>query len=342
MMYKNRNMTLRNLISGLALLIMLQTNAFPQSGIEPSEIERVGQSGWQFLKINGDPRQASLGGTFMASSNPTANSVFGNPALIAWIENYDIQFNNVSWLADIQYTSLAVARSFKGIGTFALSYVSLNYGDIPETIHSAIQGGGTVPLVTGETFTAGDMAIGLSFAKQITEQLALGGSARYLNEEIAGTGMSNWSLDFSTIYYTGLRSLRLAITVRNFGPDAQMVGYNEALQSEPVDVRMPLELRGGIAYDWLDGDSSPHLLTTILEARVPSDGKEKIHFGTEYSYHNHFSVRGGYRFNYDEEGLTLGVGLHFPVSGFDCVLNYAYLDYGSLNQVNMLSFGLAF
>lgn len=338
----NRKAIFRNMLMVLLVVILFPAAVHAQSGIEPSEIERTGQSGWQFLKINGDPRQAAMGGSYMITNNPTANAVFGNPALLAGIDNYNIQFNNVSWLADIGYTSLAVAKSFDGIGTFALSYVGLNYGDIPETIHSGLQGGGTVPLVTGETFTANDLAVGISYARQITEQLALGGNVRYLNQEIAGTGMSNWSFDFSTIYFTGLQSLRIAITARNFGPDAHLVGYSEDLHSEPVDIRMPLELRGGVAYDWLDGVSSPHLLTTILEGRVPSDGREKIHFGTEYRFHELVSVRGGYRFNYDEEGLTLGLGFHFPVGQFDCALNYAFLDYGNLTQVNMFSFGLEF
>jgi len=332
----------RTLVLLVILSILLPSLALAQSGIAPSEIERVGQSGWQFLKINGDPRQSAMGGTFMITTNPTANAVYGNPALLAGIDHFDIQFNNVGWLADIHYTSLAIARHFEGIGTFALSYVGMNYGDIVETMHIGLQGGGTVPYVTGETFTANDMAIGLSYARQITNQLALGGNLRYLNQEIAGTGMSNWSFDFSTIYFTGLRSLRLAITARNFGPDAHLVGYSEELQSEPVDIRMPLELRGGIAYDWLEGKDSPHLLTTTLEGRVPSDGREKIHFGTEYSFHDLFSVRGGYRFNYDEEGLTLGLGFHFPVGAYDCALNYAFLDYGALTHVNMFSFGLTF
>ena len=338
----NRKPTLRILIIGCVISLMLPAALFSQSGIEPSEIERTGQAGWQFLKINGDPRQAAMGGSFMITTDPTANAVFGNPAILAAIDRYDVQFNNVAWLADIRYTSLAAARNFPGIGTFAISYVGMDYGDIVETIHTGLQGGGTVPLVTGETFSANDMALGLSYARQITEQLALGGSLRYLNQEIAGTGMSNWSFDFSTIYFTGLRSLRLAITARNFGPDAHLVGYSEELQSEPVDIRMPLELRGGLAYDWLDGVSSPHLLTTILEGRVPSDGRERIHFGTEYRFHHLFAVRAGYRFNYDEEGLTLGMGFHFPVGAFDCALNYAYLDFGALTQVNMLSFGLTF
>lgn len=327
----------------IVLLLMIgAASSHAQSGIEPSEIERAGQSGWQFLKINGDPRQAAMGGSYLSAQSVNANTVFGNPALLTRIENTDLQFNSCNWLADIAYMSFAVARNLGPWGTVALSYVGLDYGDIAETIHAPLQGGGTVPLITGETFTARDMAVGISYAQTITTQLALGGSVRYLNETIAETGVSNWSLDFSTIYYTGFRSLRLAITARNFGPDAHLVGYSEELQSEPVDIRMPLELRGGVAYDVLEARNSPHWWTVGIEGKVPSDGREKVHLGTEYRYGQLIALRGGYRFNYDEEGLTVGVGFQFPIAEMACELNYAFMDYGALTQVNMFSFGLAF
>jgi len=37
------------------LALLLIAPAYAQVGIAPNDIERVGQSGWQFLKINGDP-----------------------------------------------------------------------------------------------------------------------------------------------------------------------------------------------------------------------------------------------------------------------------------------------
>jgi len=321
------------------LTVAIRANA--QTGISPTAIQRVGQSGWQFLKINGDPRQAAMGGTFMVTDQPNANAVFGNPAILAKLDRYDIQFNSTNWLADTKYFSFALAKGFPRIGTFAVSMASLDYGDIAETVYAPLQGGGAYPLVTGNTFTAGDLAAGISYAKIITDKLSIGGNVRYLREVIAGTGMTNWSIDFSTLYSTDVKNLRIAITARNFGPDAHLVGYSEELQSEPVDIKMPLEFRGGLAYDLLDGAEGAHRLTTVLEGKLPSDGPEKIHFGTEYQYRNLISVRGGYRFNYDEEGLTLGVGLHFPIGATQCDLNYGYLDYGALTHVNMFSFGLA-
>lgn len=327
---------------GIAASICLFSGpVMSQTGISPTGIQRIGQSGWQFLKINSDPRQAALGGVFLTSHRPNANAVFGNPALLSQIDHYDVQFSSFTWLADIKYFSFAVAKGSPSLGTFALSVVTLNYGDIPETVYAPLQGGGAYPLITGNNFTASDLAAGVSYARKITQQLSIGGNVRFIREDIAGTGMSNWSFDFSTLYYTGLRSLRMAITARNFGPDAHLVGYSEELQSEPVDIRMPLELRGAIAYDLLEGIQTPHLLTLIVEGRLPSDGKEKVHLATEYEYGKLLSVRAGYRFNYDEEGLTLGMGFHFPIGGSRFEVNYAYLDYGALTQVNMFSFGLA-
>lgn len=310
-----------------------------QSGIEPREIVRGGQSGWQFLKINGDPRQAALGGSFMTTVNPNANVVFGSPAILTKVEKSSIQFNSVRWIADIQYYSMVLSHQFRGIGTFAVSLVSLNYGDIPETVHMKLQGGGTAPFVTGNTFTASDLAFGISYARTITNQLSLGGTVRYLDEKIASVGMSSCSFDFSTLYYTGFRSLRLSLATRNFGPDAHLVGYSEELQAEPVDIRMPLELRAGVAYDILEQKNSPHLLTIITEGKVSSDGSEKIHLGAEYVYRDLLALRAGYRFNYDEEGLTLGAGLNFSMGKCQYSASYAFLDFGALKQVHMFSLG---
>ena len=56
---------------------------------------------------------------------------------------------------------------------------------------------------------------------------------------------------------------------------------------------------------------------------------------------NTFALRGGYRFNYDEEGLTLGAGLNYGLSGFKFKLDYAYVDVGLFEQVHMFSIGMS-
>ena len=66
MKYKNNF-----LLAFLAMLVslLLFSGAFAQGGIEPTDIERVGLSGWQFLKINLDARQTAMGGAYSAISH---------------------------------------------------------------------------------------------------------------------------------------------------------------------------------------------------------------------------------------------------------------------------------
>ena len=326
----------------IVTLLMSVSLLFGQSGIEPVDIERNGQSGWQFLKINADPRQAAMGGVFLVNNSANANAVYGSPAILASVDKLDIQFNSMTWIGDINHSSMAIAKRFGNLGTFAFSYASLDYGQIAETIHEERQGGTTAPVITGNYFTGSDLAVGVSYAKLITDKLSLGGNIRYLNEEIAGIGMSNWSIDFSTLYYTGLNSLRLSIIARNFGPDAHLVGYSEELQSESVDIRMPLEFRTAVAYDFFDMDGDNTYLTMVVEGKVQSDGSEKVNVGAEYVLQEMLFLRGGYRFNYDSEGFTFGVGVNYAMGGYTLSFNYTYLDYQVLTQVNMFSFGLSF
>jgi hypothetical protein len=325
----------------LALLIVSSSSA--QVGIPPNDIERVGQSGWQFLKINGDPRQAAMGGAFTAISDGDANAVLGNPAALANISRYDVQLNSVSWLADIKYQSVAFAAHVGGLGVFAVSVTTLDYGDIAETVNSFIDGENrTEAVITGNFYSARDIAAGVSYARAITDKLSIGGSFRWLRQEIAELNMTNWSLDFGTVYYTGFKSLRLAMSARNFGPDSHLAGWSEEYQAEPDDIRMPLDFRVGAAMDFLNSEGSPHMLTVVVDGDHPNDGPEKLHVGADYTFENSFSLRAGYKFNYDVQSFTLGGGLNYSLANTKASINYAYVDYGALKQVHMFSLGLAF
>lgn len=336
------NVKLKHIFFTLVFLLTLSATAFPQSGISPVNIERAGQVGWQFLKINGDARQAAMGSAFTAIAKGDAGGVFGNPAVLTDVKNIDVQINALQWIADIDHQSIAVAYNLGEIGVVGASVVRLGYGDIPETINTSLGSGGTTPLVTGNYFTANDFAAGLCFARKITDRLSLGGNIRWIQQKIANYSMSNWSFDIGTIYYTGFRSLRLAIVARNFGPDSRFGGWSEEYQSESDNVRMPLDFRAGIAMDFFDEPGSTHLLTVVAEGDHPNDGKEKIHLGASYSYDGLVVLRCGYKFNYDVQRFTFGVGVNYVFGGVASTINYAYVDFGELTQVHMFSIGFSF
>lgn len=325
----------------LTLFAAVSVPVNAQAGIEPTDIGRAGQSGWQFLKINGDARQAAMGGAYTAISNGNASAIFGNPASLADVKNIDVQLNTLQWVADIKHQSAAIAHNLGSLGVVGASIAYLSYGDIEETIN-APSGTGTSPLITGNTFSANDVAGGFSYARKITDNLSIGGSIRWMRQKIAELSMTNWSLDFGTMYYTGFRSLRIAIAARNFGPDSKFGGWSEEYQTESDNVRMPLDIRAGIAMDFFDYQGSPHLMTVVMEGDHPNDGDEKFQVGASYSYDGIFFVRAGYKFNYDVQKFTFGAGVTYPLGGITGSLNYAYVDFGELTQVHMFSLGFSF
>jgi len=339
---KDNNRFLR-IFPVMLISLLVISGAYAQTGIEPEKIERVGLSGWQFLKINLDSRQTAMGGAFAAISNGNVGSIYGNPAALSDIKNFDVAFNNVNYIADINYVSAALAKNFEGIGVFAVSFASLDVGDIPRTINRVIPGEDrTEAFVTKETFTGGNFAAGISYARRITDRLSIGGNVRWIREEIDDLSMNNISVDFGTIFYTGWRSLRLAMTARNFGPDQNLVGWSEEVQIEPVDIRMPFDFHLGIAMDFFDHADSPHFLTVVVEGTHPNDGPEKVNTGAEYWFNDILALRAGYRFNYDEESYTFGAGLKYGISGVTGRVDYAFIDFGRLEQLHMFTLALEF
>ncbi|OGC02985.1 hypothetical protein A2V82_02700 [candidate division KSB1 bacterium RBG_16_48_16] len=71
-----------------------------------------------------------------------------------------------------------------------------------------------------------------------------------------------------------------------------------------------------------------------------------MNIGAEYLYRNVIAFRGGYHslFARDSEtGFTLGTGLNVNLLGdFNFTVDYAYLDFGKLDNAQMVTLSLQF
>jgi hypothetical protein len=107
---------------------------------------------------------------------------------------------------------------------------------------------------------------------------------------------------------------------------------------------MPMLLVLGAAYDILESSpENPHRLTIAADYVKPNDGPDKVNVGLEYFAFSNIYLRGGYRFNYDEESYTFGFGAQYSVSD-DLLLkaDYAYAKVGRFNSVSMFTLGFGF
>jgi hypothetical protein len=107
---------------------------------------------------------------------------------------------------------------------------------------------------------------------------------------------------------------------------------------------LPLLFRVGLAWDAVS--SADHRVVVLTDAAHPNDNSEYINFGGEYSFRNLVFLRGGFRNAFEtdgEQGLTLGGGLNIRVDrSVRMQLDYAFADFGLLEQTHWYTFNLTF
>lgn len=335
----------------IAACVALSLNAQNQDppvdyGVGPLDFSRVGTAGWQFLKIPVNARSAAMGDVRTSLKDGDAGSAFNNPATAADVQNLDVSFNKMEWVADISVNALSVIKNFQEWGVVGVHLVYLDYGDMIRTENSAIYNQlgtqiGIVPIYEGlGTFSAHDMAIGLLYTRQVTDKLQVGGTVRYLEEQLDDAKTKNWGLNLGTYYQTGFESLCLSMVLRDFGPDAEFVEYDERIQRTPARVKMPMSFAIGASYELFQNESnSLHNFLLACEYIIPNDGNDKFNLGGEYTFNNLLKLRVGYKFNYDELDLTFGAGINYSLDDITLRIDYAYINTGIFNSVHMFSVG---
>ena len=320
------------LAAGLAAL------AAPSSAM----ISRVGTAGALFLKVGMNVRSVGMGEASGALLGDAA-SVFGNPACLAGLAGKQVALSDAEWIADIRFMSGVYAFPYGSNGAAAVSAVCVDYGEIPMVREQAAD------VATG-TFSPRDLAIGLTYARKWTDRLMVGGSLKFIEEAIADYRSRGVAFDFGTVYFTGFRSLRLAMSTSNFGPDMRFGGsYVDRYYIGTAYVEqgksfggydLPLNFRIGLAYDFEMSPTSK--LTAALDATHPNDYSERVHMGAEYSWDDTVFLRGGYVTNAGEMDFSAGCGFNLKTSLGKASVDYAYTGFGVFKAVHRLGIAMAF
>lgn len=332
---------MRKFVIVLALSLM--------AGTVCAEFSKVGASGAQFLKIGVGSKYQAMGEASVAVVNDVY-AAYWNPAGLAEIENTAVGFTNVNWILDIDLNYVALARYFEDIGVIGVSATVLSMDDQEITTFDQQDG-------TGNYYSAVSYAVGLSFARQLTNRFAFGTTVKYVGERIHNEKSEGFAFDFGTLLYTGFRSLRLGMSISNLGPELKFsgpdlaVGYDAQngeganqpvgaeLKTTPYD--LPMTFRVGVAYDVDMGPNS--VLTLSGELKHPNDNMQQGALGAELGFSDQFFLRAGHKFNYEEEGLTLGGGLSTQISNeTKLVMDYAWQDFGRLQSTQRFSVGFTF
>jgi len=280
--------------------------------------EKVGTFGGQFLKISVGARGAGMGDAYVAVADD-ATAVFWNAAGIARIdpEKSQLSLNHANWPADLSFDQVGYVFHMKKIpGAFSVHARALTMQPMEET--TAYQPNGT-----GQTFDAGMLAAGLTYARSFTDKFSAGLTLNTIHTGLADLSQQTFSVDLGTLYDVGAAGMKIGMAIQNIGSQEKFIER---------EARIPSIFRVGTSATLLQNGSQK--LIGSFEFSHPPDNSERVNVGGEYSFKKYLFLRAGYAFNYDAEGLGAGVGFHFPVS----VAGMADFDY---SYTDMLDLGAA-
>ena len=297
--------------------------------------QRAGISAVQFLKIGVGGRAASLGDAFVAVAND-ASSLYWNPAGAVQAEGTQILISQNYWVADINHQFAGGIYHFSKNDAVGLSLTALNTDDMPVTTEF-------MPFGTGEYFSFGDFAVGLTYSRQMTEQFSFGITLRYVEETLDKLKMRGVVLDLGTLYWTGLGTTRFAVAITNFGneftPGGKVLLWGKREKSDWQSFSPPIMFRMGFAFDPYQTQS--HRITASVQLNHPNDNSENVSAGLEYSWKEIFYLRAGYKFNVEEQNYSFGTGISVPLGIAKVTFDYGFANFERLGSAHRLSILLA-
>lgn len=325
----------------LIILILFAATLFGQS-------PNLGTSGATFLQIPVGARETSMGGAAVGLTD-NVSSVFWNPAGLAKINSFQASFTYMKWFEMFDLNAAAVAFDAGDAGVFAANMLVFSTGQMEITTEKEPNG-------TGQFFDAQDIALGISYARFLTDRFSVGLTVKYISQRIWNETASGFAFDIGTQYKLDFQNLTIAMSMMNFGGELQFDGpdlyivYDKdenfplsrltpaKLQTDTYP--LPLNFQVGIGFDVFQADFIK--IRGAVDAVHPNNNKERLHFGTEFAFFDRLFLRGGYKYNYDDEDFTFGAGANVPFSGSFVKFDYSYSVYDILPSVHRISVGIVF
>lgn len=314
--------------------------------------DRSGTAAMEELLVPVTPRTVALGSALTGGMNNMGGveALLSNPASVMVNASTNAMFSRTEYLADIGINYFGVAQRF-GNNNIALTVNSWDYGDIPRQTAEA-------PEIDEDlTWSASTVVLGLTFARQFTDRIAAGFTAKGLSRSIDDVQSNGIAFDAGMTYVVGESGLRFGVSLRNFGGQMsfsgdgldQPIGQTGPQGSGEISGRindlgaeLPSLLSFGVAYTrQFAGDLSA---TFLGDFRSNSYDLDNYAAGVELGYQNLFFVRGGLSLTSDTDVSAfdvwnIGAGVNLNMVGRGLAVDYSYRPSSVFDGVNMFSVG---
>jgi len=350
---KMKYMRLFTAFAVLLAVVVLADSSYSQSS------KRSGTSAATQLLIPVGARDLAMGGASIANSEGV-EAIHWNVAGLGRIQSSaEGMFSNMSYIADIGVNYGAVGGRFGDFGVVALSFTTLDFGDIPLTTQDDPEN------FSGRFYSPNFVTVGMSYARALTDAISAGFTAKIVTEQIGSVSATGFALDIGVQYgrLVGVQGLELGVVVKNVGPQMKYDGpglYKLALssegtrptqryKSEAASYELPSTVEIGLGYT---GSVQNNIEYAVMGAFTNNNlyldeykvgGELGLGFESLKLY-----GRAGMGFvpqaETDENifGATFGAGVHYGASGIQITVDYAYRSVELFDANNVFSVKLGF
>lgn len=319
-----------------------------------SDVSKVGTVAVPFLTIGIGARANAMGGTFVSIANDVT-ALHWNPAGIALMNTSQLALIHSDWIADLRHDFIGLAIPLRGVGSLGFNINALTMDEI--MVRTPV-----FPEGTGERAGSYDLALGVSYARGLTDRLSIGGTVKYIRSQLWHMSASTMAVDLGVVFSNILNFVQLGAAITNMGGKMKYSGrdnyvYHDLRPSEygnnqKIDAELrtgkyslPITFRAGLSTVINRGSNIPLLLA--VDFCEPSDNVRSMNVGGEWTFFDKVFLRGGYASLFEddtERGVTLGAGIKFkiPYSPVKILLDYCFEDLGLLNNSQKFSLAIAF
>ena len=231
--------------------------------------------------------------------------IFHNPSLICGVSDKSINLNYMTYMEGAKTVSASFVRLSGERASWGVSAQLMDYGRIKQTSFANEDLG---------DFSARDIAIGGTFAYELTERISGGITAKFITSTIAGYNSLGVGVDLGLNYLDVERGWSVSTVARNLG--GQIKAYDDEFE------RIPFDLQVGASKRLLNSPLRFHATMSRLTDWSEGIGRH-LAIGADVLLGENIYVAAGYNFRKASEmkitdsegssahgaGLTLGAGL---------------------------------